>query len=176
MRSRYRVHDPHAAHFVTSTIVEWIPLFASSARCDLLVDTFKFCQQHKGLKIHGWVIMPHHFHAIFSAPDLSGVVADIRKFAARSILQQLEETHSEWLLKQFRFLKAGHKQGSHQVWQEGFHPQAIIGDEMMLQKLDYLHNNPVRSGLVVSPEHWRYSSAHEWMPGGFPLLRCDDWR
>ena len=59
---------------------------------------------------------------------------------------------------------------------EGLHPQAITSDEMMEQKLTYLHNNPVKRGLVASPEHWRYSSAHEWLPGAIPVLRCDPWR
>ena len=47
---------------------------------------------------------------------------------------------------------------------------------MMLQKLEYLHNNPVKRGLVAAPEHWRYSSAHEWLPGAVPALRVDEWR
>lgn len=59
---------------------------------------------------------------------------------------------------------------------EGYHPQSLACDEIMLQKLQYLHNNPVKRGLVASPEHWRYSSAHEWLPGALPLLRVDEWR
>ena len=61
----------------------------------------------------------------------------------------------------------------HQLWQEGSHPKAILDDVMMVQKLEYTHNNPVKRGLVASPEHWRYSSAHEWLLGAEPLLRCD---
>ena len=73
--------------------------------------------------------------------------------------------------------RARHKTRSqYQVWQEGFHPQAIHDDAMMLQKTAYIHNNPVRRGWVASPEHWRYSSAHEDLPGGSPILRCDPWR
>jgi len=80
-------------------------------------------------------------------------------------------------LHQLRYHRAQHKtESEYQVWLEGFHPQSIATDEIMLQKLEYLHNNPVKRGLVASPEHWRYSSAHEWLPGVMPLLRCDDWR
>jgi hypothetical protein len=50
----------------------------------------------------------------------------------------------------------------HQVWQEGFHPKALMTDETMLQKIVYLHRNPVARGWVAMPEDWRYSSAHEW--------------
>ena len=52
----------------------------------------------------------------------------------------------------------------------------MMSDAIMEQKLEYLHNNPVKRGLVASPEHWRYSSAHKWLPGALPLLRVDQWR
>jgi hypothetical protein len=60
--------------------------------------------------------------------------------------------------------------------EEGSHPQAILSDEIIRQKLEYLSNNPVKRQLVSSPEHWRYSSAHEWLPGAQPVLRCDEWQ
>jgi len=177
MRSRYRVHEPHAAHFVTSTVVGWLPVFTTAARCDLLVESLAYCREQKGLKIYGWVILDNHFHAILAAPDLSRVLADLKRHTARRILEQLEAEGCEWLLRQFGHRRAEHKaESAHQVWQEGAHPQAIVGDEMMLQKLDYLHNNPVKRGLVAAPEHWRYSSAHEWCGGTELVLRCDDWR
>ena len=42
--------------------------------------------------------------------------------------------------------------------------------------LTYIHNNPVKRGWVASPEHWRYSSAHEWLAGAEALFKCDDWK
>jgi len=177
MRSRYRAHEPDAAHFVTATIVEWLPVFTTASRCDVLVESLEYCREHKGVKIHAWVILDNHFHGIFAAPDLSRVLADFKRHTARRILEVLEAENCEWLLNQFRYFRAAHKtESEHQVWQEGSHPQAIMSDEMMFQKLEYLHNNPVKRGLVASPEHWRYSSAHEWCSGATPVLRCDVWR
>ena len=70
-----------------------------------------------------------------------------------------------------------HKSESvHQALQEGSHPQALMSDRMMEQKLEYLHNNPIQLGLVASTEHSRYSSAHEWLPGTKPPLQLDRWR
>lgn len=115
------------------------------------------------------------FHAILSAPDLPRVTADLKRHTARRLLESLDAAKAEWLLNQLRYHRASHKtESEHQVWQEGYHPQSIPTDEIMLQKLEYLHNNPVKRGLVASPEHWRYSSAHEWLPGATPLLRCDE--
>jgi putative transposase len=141
------------------------------------VQAFEYCRLHKALKIYAWVILDTHFHAIVAAPDLARVLADLKRHTARQIIEQLEVEQCDWLLRQLRYQRAPHKtESQHQVWQEGSHPQAILSDEMMLQKLEYLHNNPVNRGLVASPEHWRYSSAHEWLPGANAILRTDPWR
>ncbi len=52
MRSRYRVHEPDRAHFVTATIVEWLPVFTTAACCDILVRSLEHCRQHKGLRVY----------------------------------------------------------------------------------------------------------------------------
>jgi REP element-mobilizing transposase RayT len=177
MRSRYRVREQQYAHFVTSTIVAWLPVFTSSSRCDILVQSWNFCRENKDLQIHAWVILDNHFHAILSAPDLAQVMRDFKRFTAQRIMDQLREENCEWLLNQFEYFHAAHKsQSERQVWQEGFHPVAIVSDEMILQRIEYIHNNPVTRGLVASPEHWRYSSAHESCEGAEPVLRCDAWR
>jgi putative transposase len=90
MRSRYRINNENAAHFITSTIVEWLPVFTTSAGCDILVRSFQFCRQEKGLRIHAWVILDNHFHAIVSGPQLARTIADLKKFTAREILDQLK--------------------------------------------------------------------------------------
>jgi REP-associated tyrosine transposase len=177
MRSRYRINNENAAHFITSTIVEWLPVFTTAACCDILVQSFEYTRAQKGLKIHAWVIMDNHFHAIVSGPDLSRAITDLKKFTAHALLERLKAEGRQWLLNQLAYFCAAHKQASaHQVWQEGVHPQSILSDEIMLQKLEYLHNNPVKRGLVAAPEHWRYSSAHEWLPAAMPVLPVDPWR
>ena len=177
MRSRYRILEPHAAHFVTGTIVNWLPIFTTGACCDVLVASLLHCRAQMGLQIHAWVILDNHFHAILSGPDLAETLGAMRRYTAHALLEQIATERREWLLNQLAYYKAAHKTGSqHQVWQEGLHPQAMAGDEMMLQKLDYLHHNPVKRGLVAAPDHWRYSSAHEWLAGGLPVFKCDPWR
>ena len=176
MRSRYLPHEPGRAYFLTCTIVEWLPVFTTAACCDVIVHSLEYCRRHKNLKIYAWVILDNHLHAILAAPDLSAVLRDFKSFTARELLTQVAAERREWLLDQLRYRRAAHKPTRHQVWQEGSHPQAILDDAMMGQKLEYLHNNPVKRGYVSSPEHWRYSSAHEWLGGALPVLRCDSWR
>ncbi len=177
MRSRYQAKQPDTAYFVTSTVVEWLPVFTTATRCDILVEALTYCREHKALRITAWVILDNHFHAILSAPDLPRVMADLKRHTARRIIEHLQAERGEWLLTLLRTHRAPHKtESQYQFWQEGFHPQAIIHDKMMEQKRDYLHQNPVKRGLVAKPEDWRYSSAHEWDDKAVPLLRCDPWR
>ncbi len=199
MRSRYRILEPEAAHFVTGTVVEWLPVFTSDGCCEVLVQSLLHCRQHRALEIHAWVILDNHFHAILSGPALAETIHALKRHTAAALLKQIRSENRDWLLNQLAYYKAAHKTASrHQVWQEGVHPQAIAGDEMMLQSraerdrlsegqparvpaeaginMDYIHHNPVQRGWVVAPEHWRYSSAHEWLPGAQPSLKCDPWR
>jgi REP element-mobilizing transposase RayT len=177
MRSRYRILEAAHPQFITGTTVAWLPIFTTAARCDILVNAFDYCRQHKALKVHAWVILDTHFHAIVAAPDLNRVLADLKRHTARRLIEQLEAERCDWLIRRLRYERAPTKtESQHQVWQEGSHPQAIISDAIMRQRLEYLHNNPVKRGLVASPEHWRYSSAHEWLPGAALALRTDPWR
>ncbi len=177
MRSRYRAHEPHATYFITATVVAWIPLFTTASRCNILVESLEYCRQHKSLKIYAWVILDNHLHAILNAPDLPRVLADFKRHTAQRLLEQLQTENNAWLLGELDYFCGKHKPESrHQIWQEGSHPQEIDSDEMMDQKIDYIHNNPIKRGLVAAPEHWRYSSAHEWLQGAEPVLRCDPWK
>jgi hypothetical protein len=135
MRSRYLIREPGRAHFVTATIVEWLPVFTPAATCDILVRALLYAREHQGLRIHGWVILDSHFHAVMAAPDLSAALRDLKSFTAREILQQLAIEGREWLLNQLRYYRLPHKPNEFQVLQEGSHPKAIMGDETMTQKL-----------------------------------------
>jgi len=100
VRSRYLVREKYQAHFVTSTIVDWLPVFTSSTCCDIVAEAFDYCRKHKGLQLYGWVIMPNHIHAVVQATELSRVMADLKKFTAHRLIVQLEIEQRNWLLEQ----------------------------------------------------------------------------
>ena len=97
MRSRYKMQNPEGTYFVTATIVEWLPVFTTAACCDILVDSLLHCREHKGLKIHAWVILDNHFHAILAAPGLAGTLTDLKRFTARALLTQIKKEKRDWL-------------------------------------------------------------------------------
>ena len=82
----------------------------------------------------------------------------------------LKDQNAETILRLLRYFKLMHKKDrDYQLWQEGSHPQAIQSDDMMRQRLEYIHNNPVKRGYVDDPNHWRYSSARNYA-GTPPLI------
>ncbi|GAB6099396.1 hypothetical protein JCM16358_12750 [Halanaerocella petrolearia] len=106
--------------------------------------------------------MPNHIHCIVSANNLSQVIKDFKSYTARNIIREVQEDNKQWLLNQLKFYKQDYKRKSaHQVWQEGFHPQAIVTEKMLKQKIQYIYYNPVRKGLVNEPANWSYSSAND---------------
>lgn len=173
MRSRYKIVEAEAPQFITCTIVGWLPVFTREKYLEIITASLIFCRQEKGLRVHGYVILDNHLHLLVSADNLSEVIRDFKRHTAKEIQASARQDHKQWLLKQFEFFKSELKVKSrHQVWQEGFHPQAIMTEEMLRQKLDYIHNNPVRAGLVDRPEDWRYSSARDYL-GQVGMLEID---
>jgi putative transposase len=164
MRSRYKIAELEAPHFITCTIVGWLPVFTRARYLDIITSSLNFCRQQKGLRLHAYVILDNHLHLLVSSDNLSPVIRDFKRHNAKEILAVARQEDKQWLLKQFEFFKSAHKGDSqHQVWQEGFHPQAITTEDMLRQKLEYIHYNPVRIGLVDRPEDWRYSSARNYL-------------
>ena len=145
MRSRYKISEENGIYFVTSTITEGLPVFTSEKYFKIMVRSLHFCKENKGLKLHAYVILDNHFHLVASAPDLSKTMTSMKNYTAHEIIKQLKEDKKDWLLNQLAFYKKRHKKEStHQIWQEGYHPQVLIDENMLIQKIDYMHHNPVK--------------------------------
>ncbi len=164
-RSRYKIFDDdeHAPYFLTTTIVNWLPLFNAPWVVDILFDSLRFLQESERLVLYAYVIMENHLHLIASAANLSKEIGNFKSFTARQIIDRYREQKAEYILEQLAWHKRPYKQDrDHQLWQEGSHPQRIQGLKMMQQKLVYIHYNPVRRGWTDDPTHWRYSSARNY--------------
>lgn len=176
-RTRYRIHEENYAYFFTSTIVAWLPLFSQPWTVEIIYNSWRFLQAQRSIIIFGYVIMENHLHWIAAGPELGKQVGLFKSFVARQIIDGLEKRQQTTLLQELQYFKLHHKIDSdHQVWQEGSHPKQIQGDEMMLQKLEYMHHNPLRRGYVEEATHWRYSSARNYAGMKGLLEVVTDWR
>ena len=170
MSTKYKFPDKEAAYFVTSTVVGWADVFTRDIYRTILLNSFKHCQKEQGLQIHAWVLMPNHFHMICSCVngnDPGMVIKNIKSYTALKLIDAIiknpAESRREWLLPLFK-QHGAHQKKNHiyQFWIHENHP-ILLGDAAMLsQRMDYLHENPVRAGFVSKPEHWLYSSAIDY--------------
>ena len=159
-RTRYRIFEPEYPYFMTCTIVGWLPVFTRPDAVDIILDSWRFLQREREFRLFGYVILENHLHLIASAPELPAAMQSFKSFTARQLVDLLTRNSAEVLLRQLRAHKLRRKQESeYQVWQEGSQPKQIQSDEMMWQKLEYIHDNPAKRGYVDDPLHWRYSSA-----------------
>jgi len=162
-RSRYQFAEPDRPHFLTCTVVEWLPVFTRQETVQVLLDIWNHQRQQDGLRIHGYVILENHLHAIAQCDNLPKVWASFKSFSAQRIVALLQSAGARTLLDRMEFAyKAQRSDRQYQLWQEGSHPQAILDAKMMRQKLEYIHNNPVKRGYVDHPEDWRWSSARNY--------------
>jgi REP element-mobilizing transposase RayT len=176
-RTRYRIHDTVYPYFFTCTVVGWLPVFTRQECVEIVLNSWRYLQDAGRLTPFGYVVMENHLHFIAAAPQLPDAVGDFKSFTARKVIDLLQARGEAPLLGQLAREKAVHKHDRpYQLWQEGSHPKEISTDGIMEQKLEYMHNNPVRRGYVDDPTHWRYSSARNYH--GLPVLIpvATDWR
>jgi REP element-mobilizing transposase RayT len=159
-RDHYRFGEAAYPHFLTCTIVGWLPVFTRPGAAQVVLDSWRFLHERGRLSLLGYVILENHLHFIGSSENPGKEVGDFKTFTARAILDDLNRRGDRALLDEFRERKAAHRvDRSFQLWQEGSHPKQVTSEVMLRQKLEYIHDNPVRRGYVDRPEDWRYSSA-----------------
>ena len=167
MSRALKIKDPDGLYFVTFTVVHWIDLFIRKEYKDLLMDSLRHCQQHKGLVVHAFVVMTSHVHLIVSKkPDgeeLSDIIRDFKKYTSGKLLKaikEIPESRREWLLRAFGNAgKSNPNNSRYQVWVQDNHPVEITTLKFVKQKLDYVHNTPVSEGMVFAHYDYVYSSA-----------------
>jgi REP element-mobilizing transposase RayT len=175
MRSRYKVTPETNVYFITASTKQWVPILFNETIFQIILNSFKYCQANKGLRLHGYVIMINHLHAIISHDnyeDIPYVVRDFKRHTATEISRYLSNLGE---FSQLSWVKLFHCQerGQHRVWQEGYHPVAIKSQAFFDEKLTYIHNNPVKKGFVNKPEDWKYSSARNYLLGDDRLIVID---
>ncbi len=108
MSSKYKFSDKEAVYFITATTVNWVDIFTRNLYKDILLDSFRFCQNNQGLQIHAWVLMPNHFHMICSfihGHEPGIVLKNIKSFTVikniDTIINHPQESRKEIMLDVF---------------------------------------------------------------------------
>ncbi|HNP17590.1 MAG TPA: transposase [Fulvivirga sp.] len=168
---RYKIQDQQACYFITMTVVYWIDLFSRRDYKDVIVESLNYCVAHKGLNLYAWIIMTNHVHIVGKVETesgMSGFLRDFKKFTSKKIvelIQEIPESRNEWLLDKFSFeARRTGRAENYKLWKDDNHAIDLSNIDMM-NKIDYIHDNPVRAGIVYEPDQYVYSSAIDYAGG-----------
>lgn len=169
MSDQYRVRNHEEIHFITFTIVDWVDIFIRPVYKDLIIESLKYCQQHKGLQLYSYCLMTNHLHLLASASlpaKLPDIVRDFKKHTNKKLIKLIEEENEsrrDWMLYRFKYhAKFNVRISDYKVWQDGYHAIECDNVEILAQKLNYIHQNPVTAQIVEEPKHYIYSSAKNY--------------
>ena len=167
MSQGYKIHDQSAAHFLTFQIVGWVDVFTRKQCRDIVIDSLKFCQKSKQLEIYAYVIMSNHVHLLARSGinDLSGTVRDFKSFTSKQIqefTESEEESRRGWMRMVFEYHAKFKIKQTGQVWTHENHPIEVFSPQFVRQKVNYIHQNPVKAGIVAEAEDYLYSSARNY--------------
>lgn len=167
----FKIRNQYLPHFVTFTVVGWVDIFTRKQCRDILITNLKYCIDHKGLLLYGYVIMSNHLHAIMAVEEdtngLSFFIRDYKSYTSKQLIQWILSTHKEsrqdWMTSIFRnYGLSTHQNEMFQIWTHYNHPVLVTEMDIFNQKINYIHNNPVKAGIVRKTEDYLYSSASNY--------------
>lgn len=165
--------------FITKVIHHRVPIFAMDERFAMIViENLKFYRKKYGFALYGYVIMPDHYHILINTWGKYGiekVKEDMNKFIARQIILDLKTRHAKELEK-FRVESAprkGHRAHEYRIFQKGGVDVELLSLKKVMEKIEYMHKNPIRADLVQSIEEYKFSSACNYYLDEHSLIELD---
>ena len=104
-RSRYKVYEPTHPHFITCTVLHWIPLFTRPESVNILFESFRHLQQHDNFKLFAYVILENHLHLVAASDDISKSIKKFKSYTAKALLELLHANKAKTILDQLAFYK-----------------------------------------------------------------------
>ena len=172
-----KFNNDSCVHFTTTATYENRPYFRDEEFCRILLEEAEFYSKKYSFTLIGYAIMPDHLHLLLwwdreerQELSISKIMQAIKGTTARRIIDLMVVNRSEQMLRPTPMRQVQtpsltqkspklHKRNlRYRLWQHGFYDFNIYSEEKLLEKLNYVHYNPVRAGLVLSPDDYRWSS------------------
>jgi putative transposase len=161
----HRHYTPGHSQFITTSVYRRAQLFRSERLARHFVDVLRQLRAEMKFALIGWVLMPEHFHVLLRAEPADTttlIVQQLKQQSAFRILSTLKD-HAQhpWcgkFLTRLRLPPTVHDSSHYRVWQRRFHPFNVYSEKKHFEKLNYMHNNPVKRGLVAHHGDWPWSS------------------
>ena len=141
-----RYYVENAAYFLTTVTKDRLEIFTDQKYCKILLVTIEYFKLILDYKLYGFCIMPEHLHLI---------IHPFGKHNISYIMQMIKGSFSR------KINKINNKEGN--IWQRRFYDECILNNTELINKLEYMHNNPVKANLVTAPEEYYYSSYNHYV-------------
>jgi putative transposase len=155
-RRLHRYYGAGYLHFITTSCYQRQALLGSQRNRDLFLDVLEQVRRRYHFVVVGYVVMPEHVHVLFSEPErgnLSIVMQILKQGFARKLLRKLRSRSDP---RQGNLFSAAVAQGH--IWQRRFYDFVVFTEKKRVEKLRYMHRNPVKRELVLEPQQWPWSS------------------
>jgi REP element-mobilizing transposase RayT len=163
MAIKLKHSDTFSAYFITFTCIEWIPLFDITQAYDLVYKWFAVLREEYNADVVAYVIMPNHLHVIVHFQkegfNLNTIISNGKRMMAYQMIDRLEKAGSTEMLSRLQNLVTDRekKKGQlHKVFTESFDAKAIFSHKFLLQKINYIHNNPVSGKWMLAKDFVEY--------------------
>ena len=176
MSTKYKAPNIDMAYFITITVVGWVDVFTRLSQKMVIVDSLKYCQAQKGLSIFAYCLMSNHLHILCRADgkySLPEIMRDFKKFTSKKVIDTIEnspESRKDWILDYFK-KSCEHlaREQKYKVWQDGYHAEEVYSNKWFKEKINYIHQNPVKEKIVTEAENYFFSSARNYADLENPL-------
>jgi putative transposase len=160
-RGRTRIDDSIYPLFITTTIIDFVPVFRDPILAKRCLEVFEDRRHHHQMRVYAYVLMPSHLHAITHAPSKGATSSFIREWKSLTAELILASIPAQWsdLFAQAARRYGEPERNKHKVWMARFDDVALYNQNTFTTKLEYIHCNPVKAGLARRPEDYSYSSA-----------------
>lgn len=199
MNKLLRFNDYNYIHFLTTKTYNNIKLFNNENNCLILINIFINLREKFKFKLLGYCIMPDHLHCLIlnkinSRYNISFIMMMIKGTSARAInlanragakppasrypqsnryAQNSHNRLGEGMINQERLGEGSASPSTHCFWQKSFYDFPIYSDKKFQEKLNYLHNNPLKAGLVTDPKDYPWSSYQNYFLENNKLISID---
>ncbi len=158
----FQISRDNPAYYLTSVTHKRLPIFQKDIIKKVVANAFSEARISGGIMIFAYVIMPDHSHLVTdNARDMKDVLRFMNGVSAKRVIDHLKENGYESSLAKLRIQE---REGNHIHSVYEHHPNAfrITSEESLIQKVNYVHLNPVRAGLVEHPDEYLFSSSRQW--------------
>ena len=164
-RGLKRYYGAHDLHFITCSCYRRLPLLGTADRRDLLLSLLEEVRQRHRFVVLGYVVMPEHFHLLIS---------ESQETTPSIAMQVLKQRFAHQVLAQLRKQRSASPRAAGEIWQRRFYDFNVWTEHKRIEKLRYMHRNPVKRGLVIQPEQWAWSSFRNYAFGEAGPVRIND--